>query len=230
METQFLAKSFLFLAGVQCLASGAASDCKTLENFSSSEAGKFPLGWISKYPEHMPEILEKKLYIVAQDSGFKAVHATYGNHTVTILRELKDSWNLSEYPILKWKWKAVKLPKDANEDKLKKNDSAASVYVAWKSNSLMKAKAIRYAWSSTQPIGAHFSRRFGNDQISIKESGTSKLNTWVEVETNVLDDYKKYMKERKAPANPIALVLTTDADATQSEAEAFYADFRICRP
>lgn len=208
-----------------------AETCVTLDDFSGSEVGGFPKGWISKYEKHMPEILEKKLYAVVADDKKKVLHAVYGTHTVTLMRQFKNNeWKLSDYPILKWRWKAVQLPAGGDESNLKKNDSAASVYVAWESNAIMKVKAIRYAWSSTRKVGEHFSRRFGNDQIIIKESGSERLNQWQEVQANVSEDYKKHMGEKKDPKDPIGIAITTDADGTKSTAEAFYADFRFCKP
>lgn len=204
--------------------------CDTMfEDFRSSTPGEFPQGWKPKYDHYFEEVKEKKLYVVDRDSvKGNVLKATYGTHTTTILKAFED-WDLEKYPGLQWEWKATVLPEGADESDSSKNDSAASVYVVWNVGFPMQAKALRFAWSSTQKVGSVFKRRMDHDNIFILQSGKEHLNQWRTETVNVRDLYNEHILLSKRNRKPFALVLTTDADATASKAQAYYANFKLCR-
>ena len=87
--------------------------------------------------------------------------------------------------------------------------------------------SVKYSWSSTLPLGKTLSKRFGHHFVVVSESGSSKLNQWQTVHVDVRKHYARFFGSEVRPASGIALL--TDADATDSAAEAYYADFRLCR-
>ena len=202
---------------------------KDLENFASTEVGGFPKGWRSKVEGNAEEAARDKLYIIEKDSEKGHVlKGTYGTHTITLLKTL-EPWDLAEYPYLEWEWKAEILPTGADERELGKNDSAASVYVVWNVGFPMQAKALRFAWSSTVKEGTFYQRRLKHDNITILESGTENLHKWVKERVNVRELFNKHILLPEDNRKPYALALTTDADATNSKAQAYYANFKLCR-
>ncbi len=199
---------------------------RVLEDFSTTPIGDFPNGWRTRHKEHLSTAIRDKRYVVEQERDRRVLHARYQDFTITIFKQIKN-WDLSEYPLLSWSWKAVELPTGADESSLKTNDSGASVYLIWKAGFLMKIKAIKYAWSSRLPLGTWVSRRFGNDQINVIESGLTYQNVWRKAVIDVRDDYRS--RFGKKTHNPEAIAIMSDADATASHAEAYYADFCLCR-
>ena len=199
---------------------------KTLEDFSATPSGDFPVGWETRHKHNQAEAQNKQLYVVRDTPTDKVLHARHHKHTVTIIRPLQN-WDLEEYPYLQWRWRVLKLPKGGNEARRRSNDSAAAVIVIWRAGRIFKVSTLKMTWSSTLPAGARVSRRAGRDHILVVESGSATIGQWQTESVNIAELYRQDIKSKFA--RPEALALTTDADDTQSEAEAQYADFRLCR-
>jgi hypothetical protein len=54
------------------------------------------------------------------------------------------------------------------------------------------------------------------------ESGSAKLNQWVDEERNVYEDYKKAFREEPPMISGVAIM--TDTDNTSESATAYYGD------
>jgi hypothetical protein len=202
-----------------------------IEDFSTSEVGSFPKDWQPKYEKHLKPIKEAKLWVVEHDSTLNqnVLKGTYATETMTIVKKISD-WNLDLYPYFEWDWKAEVLPTMANEFDSKKNDSAASVYLAWKLEySFIPAKTLRFAWSSTQKVNATLRRMQGYDNIVIMESGSEHLHQWRHVRVDLKAMIPNLVKLKGKESVPYALALTTDADQTKSSSQAYYANFKACR-
>lgn len=199
---------------------------RVLEDFSASVPGEFPRGWRTRHRHNEAEAREKGLYVVEIVDGAPALHATYGTHTVTVVREL-PRWDLAEHPVLAWRWRAVRLPAGGDESRADRNDSAASVYLVWDVGFPFRIADLRYAWSTTLPRGRALARRLGHERVVIAQDGPA-ADGWREVRVDLLGDARSLLGTH-APPSPALMALTTDADATASDAEAFYADFRLCR-
>lgn len=200
---------------------------RILENFASSKVGAFPAGWRTKEASEMSAAKRSKSYVVEQDGPRKILHAVYRDRTFTIGKAVKG-WDLAEYPILRFEWKAVHLPKGGNEDSMSKNDCAASVYAFWDVGFPYYVDSIKYTWSSSLPVGTRIKKRLGHDVVVVRESGATNLSQWRTVQVNVKADYERLFGKDQAPG-PSGVAVLTDADATESAAEAYYADFRLCR-
>jgi hypothetical protein len=207
-------------------AEGALVCDRILEDFSASVPGEFPRGWRTKHAHNAAEAREEGIYVVERIDGAPALHATYGTHTITVVREL-PSWDLSTYPVLAWRWSAVRLPAGGDEGDPDRNDSAASVYLVWDVGFPFRVADLRLAWSTTLPVGRTIARRLGRERIIIAEAGPAN-GEWREVAVDLLGEARSLLGA-DAPPSPALLALTTDADATASSAEALYAEFRLCR-
>lgn len=198
---------------------------RLIEDFSASAPGEFPSGWRTKHPHNAAEAREARIYVVETVDGVPALHATYGTHTITVVRGL-PRWDLAEYPVLAWRWKAVHLPAGADESDADRNDSAASVYLVWKIGFPHRIADVRYAWSTTLPVGRTVVKRFGRERVVVAESGPA--DEWRDAHVDLLAQARALLRE-ETPPSPAFVALTTDADATASSAEAYYAEFRLCR-
>lgn len=224
----------LSLVGFSAYARSDLNCDRKIDDFSKETIGKFPSQWSSTDEKALKKIVESGTYYTVQKDASKTyLKALTSGGAFTIFKEMDKEpflWNLDEYPYLRWKWRAKQLPKDANEKYMGSNDAGASVYVIWKANFVMKVKSIKFTWSSSLDIGTHVSKRFGLDQVQVLQNQKSKLNSWVEQTVDVRSLYKSYFEDGKDKvAQPIAIAILSDADATKSTAEADYADFYLCR-
>lgn len=202
---------------------------KVLEDFSGTEVGSFPSHWRTTHEKHESMVRTMKTYVVEKDPKMgKVLKGSYVSEVMTIVLRTED-WDLAKYPYLEWSWKATQLPVGANENDRSTNDSAASVYVNWEVGFPLQIKFLRFAWSSTLPVDTFVQRRMKHDNILIKESGSKNLNTWKTVRVDIRDLFNQYILLPKNKQNPVAIALTTDGDAVQSPAQAYYANFKLCR-
>lgn len=136
------------------------------------------------------------------------------------------SYSLEQYPILKWKWRAVKFPdiSRANTPE-EKDDYAARVYVIFPFLSFSSSSFIEYIWAQDLPLGTIINSPFGdNIKMLVVRSGKSE-EEWVSETRNVYEDYKKVFG--KKPGRVGAVAIMCDADGTRTAAEALFDQITI---
>jgi hypothetical protein len=231
-----------------------AEQCITLENFSSSTVNSFPIGWKPR------EEAGRNVYVVAKDGDMLFVRAratgtkSEGNG---IEADKPVKWNIEEYPILRWQWRARVFPRGANEH-TGKDDSAVGVYIGFcppedlalcerslkgqltLTDRVMLPKllfskgvgSLKYIWSERLPKGFEFDKQ--RKAVKVLQSGApNSRDQWVQERVDVAADYRKRFGVQKL-LNPIGISILTDSDDTQSDAapsvaEGDYADFKVCR-
>jgi hypothetical protein len=188
-------------------------------NFENDEVGKFPSGWSSRDPENMVRV-----YSVQMDKGNKFLHADARGLSVQIGYEKK--WELGEFPILRWRWRAQKFPEGTNEQKKSGNDSVLAVYVGF--GGWLDPHAIKYIWSDTLPLGIIFdSPHSSKTKVIVVRSGRAQTEEWITEERNLLADSKKILAIREKPPLARGIAVLTDSDNTNSWAVGDYDDITI---
>ena len=140
-----------------------------------------------------------------------------------------ESWQ-SRATRLKWRWRAVTLPKGGNECQAGKGDSAAVVYVSWKR--ALRYYTLKYVWSAVGPRGAVCEKKrnpFLAQDTIILESG-SPLNEWRSVDLDLRAEFRKHFEGGDAGAEVpdfFGIGLMSDGDQTQSVSSADFADFTL---
>ncbi|MEM1031568.1 MAG: DUF3047 domain-containing protein [Myxococcota bacterium] len=198
---------------------------RPVENFAQGAVGQFPAGW--KVRDDGQEGLGAQTYQIAELDGERVLHGTWQQETVTIGLVI-ENWDLNQHPVLRYRWRAVKLPAGADETKDGLNDTGAAVYAIWKVGFPMYVRGIKYAWSSTLPTGTRTSKRLKHDQMLVMESGETNLDTWQTVEVDVQAHALTFFERDGGVGNPNGIALMTDADSTETAAEAYFADFELC--
>ena len=141
------------LMAISGLAAGTARAEEVLvDDLSQSEPGAFPSQW-KTYPFHYGKA--EKVYRVVSDGGRHILRAE-DNEDVSVPLFKDFHWDLAKYPYLKFKWRAQKLPAGASETGSATNDSACAVYVGFG-----RTSALKYAWSSTLPVGSYWAKNPG---------------------------------------------------------------------
>lgn len=191
-----------------------AGDTMFVAGFSKDAVGDFPKGWRARPGQGNAA---EEVYTVREEGGMKYLMADDQRHQSVQIFRLAH-WNLDKYPVLKWKWRAKKLPVGANETIQAKNDSACGIYISF---GLIRGKALKYTWSTTAPVGT-MHKKDDRMYIFVKRSGASQVGQWVEESTNVIEDAKKaYGSVPDRTLSGVAIL--TDGNATGSEVACDYA-------
>ena len=193
-----------------------------LDDFSETPAGQLPLDWGVWRPKdkskpllYQVEVEKGHHYLAARDSGQSAILGKFLH------------WNPRAYPILTWCWKANALPPGGDERYNDTNDGAAGLYVVFSFNWLGAPKQLKYVWSSTLPVGTIGRRNMiYRPWFFVVESSDQNLGRWTFERVDILDHYQLKLGNKPADRT-VGLNLLTDANSTDSYAEAQYADLRV---
>ena len=208
-----------------------------LENFESDEPGSLPDAWLNRDGDAIPATYSGKdrqeyQYEIVEEEGnrFLRYMGSNAKHLNFPLRN-RPNLDLTETPILRWRWRAHELPNGANERDDRLNDTAASVYVVYEMGRVLiqrVPKSVRFTWSSSVRVGEGFDKLYGNQWIFVQESGGDTLGEWITEEVDLEALYKTLFGD-KVPKKPLALLILSDANSTQTSAAADYDDFELIR-
>lgn len=138
--------------------------------------------------------------------------------------------DMGKKPVISWKWNAKKFPvKDGPESLAdsKKDDFAARVYVIFPAGFFINTRAIEYVWTERIEEGTTAASPYSeNLRLIVAECGKKADAEWIQEERDIYRDYVAAFGEE--PRYSIgAVAFMTDADSTQSFAEAFYDDIKL---
>jgi hypothetical protein len=187
--------------------------------FQHDEVGEFPIGWASRDQEDSATV-----YSVQAAGEKKFLHADARGLSVQISYEKK--WDLGDFPILRWQWRAVTFPKGSNERVKSGNDSVLGLYVVL--SGLPFVTAIKYVWSDTLPAGTVLESPYSSGtKLIVLRSGRALAGTWVSEERNVLSDYESLFGRKEKHPKALGIAVLTDSDNTDSRAIGDYAEIAI---
>lgn len=192
-----------------------------LEDFSNTPAGQLPKDWTwrnkddDKTKPYQVEGAEGQHYLAARDSGS------------SVILGKQVQWNPLVYPILTWCWRVNVLPPGGDERYDSTNDSAGGLYVIYSTNWLGILTQMKYVWSSTLEEGTSGRRnKVARPYFVVMESGEENLGKWAFEQVDVVADHKRFYG-KIPPDRTMGLGILTDANSTNSYAEAFYAGLRV---
>lgn len=203
-----------------------------IDDFEQYEAGGYPTEWVRVDGKNkvrgVEEVLEEgERFEILEEGGNQFVRLYTKNEYIRFSqRNGKEfDWNLNEHPRLKWRWRALHLPKGASEKN--KNDTGGSVYVTFGTDWLGRPKSIKYTYSSTLPVGTTVS--FGPLKVIVVESGNEpRTGTWKTEVRHVANDYRQVFGEAP-PDRPVSITLSGDSDSTHDESKVDIDDLTILR-
>jgi len=216
-----------------------AQDIIEAGKFSAATAGgTLPPGW---KPLIFKKIEKHTTYTLVKDDNVVVVKAVAEASASGLTREIKI--HPKEYPIVQWCWKIMNILKKGDVHRKEGDDYPARIYITFeydasKLSLLEKAKyemvrllygeypplaAINYIWESSAPVGTMVPNPYTDRVVMfVAESGSAKVNQWVNEERNVYEDYKKAFKEEPPMISGVAIM--TDTDNTGESAIAYYGD------
>lgn len=227
-------KSLLgFIAIFYLSVGGIAQDIKWLkiDDFESDTLGNVPTKWYNrdgeKKPAYYGEVESQNYhYAVREENGnqFLRYDGSDAKHLMFPLKDL--GLDLRSGMEIRWKWRAYDLPKGANIEEKETNDVVLSVYVVFSVNMFKIPKVIRYVWGNEEEQGDELSLNFGNQKVIVLRNSTNEKGVWIEEQRNLLDDYRQVFSSRP-PSSPLAILILSDGNDTQSRVKGDYDDIFI---
>ena len=199
---------------VASLASRAADNLVVGDFSLGVDAYGVPTGW------HLREKSGKADFSVVRAEGTHALQLRSSATSYSFQREIKA--DLSQYPILSWKWKVTKLPEGGDFRRSKTDDQAAQLFVAFS-----RTQTIVYIWDTSVPQG------FMGDApapplMSIKavvvRSTPTEAGRWLTETRNVYEDYKNLFGVTDNPPPVSGMRIQINSQHTKSSAESYFAD------
>jgi hypothetical protein len=178
------------------------------------DAKGVPKGW------ELKENSGKANFSVVKDDGLDALLLRSESTSFSLQKEVKV--DVTQYPILSWKWKVTKLPKGGDFRKSQTDDQAAQLFLAF-----TKTKAIVYIWSTNAPEGlmadAH-APFFMSIKVVVVRSGPAKIGTWMTETRNVYEDYRKLYGDGEKTPVVSGVRIQINSQHTHTSAESYFAD------
>ncbi|HKZ07903.1 MAG TPA: DUF3047 domain-containing protein [Methylomirabilota bacterium] len=212
--------------GVSAAAALAQGPTLPVEDWSKIAVGStgVPPGW-QKQTWGDP----KYDFKIEADGNGRVLHMKSVKEGSTISKEVK--FDIRQYPVLQWRWKAVTLPKGGDSRKKATDDQACQVYVTFpRFPQQVRSRTIGYVWDTTAPAGTIApSEKSGTVTYVIMRSGEAELGKWLTETRNVLEDYKKIYGQD--PGEQVGAVsVASDSNDTDSSAECFVGEIFFKKP
>jgi hypothetical protein len=170
-------------------------------------------------------------YKIVEDPAQPFIRATYRPPLETVTLGAEVPGNLRQHTKrVRWKWRALALPKGGNECKPGLGDSAAVVYVSWKRG--LKWYSVKYTWSTAGTKGEVCDQKrnlFVVQDTVILESG-GPLNEWRTEEIDPAAEFRAHFENGNPNADVpdfVGLGIMSDGDQTNSISSADYTAFTL---
>lgn len=207
--------------------------------FSAARPGAdFPSCWV---PLTFKKINAHTGYSLVKDEGIVVVKAVSDASASGMICKIRI--DPEKYPTIQWRWKAENIYKNGDVTQKNGDDYPARIYITFKydpenASLFEKSKfqiakllygeyppggAITYIWASKARVGTIVSNPY-TDRVKmiVVESGKDALNTWINEERNVFQDYVAAFGAKPPMISGIAIM--TDSDNTKEFAVAYYGD------
>jgi hypothetical protein len=205
---------------------------------AESPAEALPPGW---EPLTFQKVEKHTRYTLVKDDGVVAIKAESSASASGLIRKIRI--DPEEYPFLTWRWKVTNTNKKSDITRKKGDDCPARLYITFEYDPsrlsvLEQAKysvanlfygahspyeAITYIWDNKAPVGTVAPNPYtARVMMIVVESGNAKLNTWVQEERNILEDYRNAFGGKPSMISGVAIM--TDTDNTKDSAVSYYGD------
>lgn len=203
---------FIFLLWSLLLPFSAAAGGKTVrfdfENTKTDEDG-IPEDWTYRGKFATPDV---EFRIVNDKEAGRILQITSDKGSGVIMRELSGV-DLNKYPIMRWKWRADRLPAGADARVEEKDDQGLSIYIGY---GRFRQTSVSYAWQTETPKGAKGKSVYNGlvttywFSVRNKEDGEG---VWKTEERNVRDDILREFGTKTLPEQ-LALTISSNSQYT----------------
>lgn len=198
-------------------------------------------GW---EPLEFPKIEQHSQYQLIRENGVSVVKARTAGGASGLIARLDVV--PEESPVLSWRWKVSNVFEKGNAREKSGDDYPARIYVAFefqpeKAGFFERAKrktvevlfgeklpgnALNYIWANTLPEGEFVTNPYADETVMIAvNSGNTKAGQWVNIERDIVSDYRQAFGENPPAIRGIAIM--SDSDNTGEQANAWYGDITL---
>ncbi len=162
---------------------------------------------------------------VIQGKDGPILHGTSHGNASMLYKKIE--YDANEYPLLRWQWKVVSLPRKGKENDRDHNDYGGRIYVFFPGWTFLTSYVLEYVWDNETAVGTvKPSPSSGRCRHIVVNSGMKEAGRWISVERNLRDDYKRAFG-REPDRNVGGIGFMSDSDNTSSSAEAYYGPVTI---
>jgi hypothetical protein len=232
----------LAAALLAALASTSLAQPLRVAPFSSASPGTAPPpGWAELA---FPRIDRHTRYALVADDGGTVVAAQADASASGWIHRMDVP--AAQARMLRWRWKAERLPAGGDSRTKAGDDAAARVYVTFRAdparlpwheralNEIQRAlygeapphASLMYVWDTRAPAGTSVPNPYtARVRTIVVESGTARVGRWVAHQRDIVADYREAFGEDPPPIAGVAIM--TDADNTGGTAAAKYGDITL---
>lgn len=166
-------------------------------------------------------------YELVRVDGREAVRATCQGGSASGLY-LEEPIDLSETPIIEWRWRVDSVYDDINERTREGGDFPARIYAVHEPTWLRwQTRALNYVWASREPESSSWNNPFQSRARMIAvESGPPEDDArWQTVTRDLREDFRRHHGE--VPERITALAIMTDCDNHGGSTRAWYGRIRL---
>jgi DUF3047 family protein len=138
--------------------------------------------------------------------------------SATFATQLKGT-DLRRTPLLRWRWRVLEFPRDADGRVKDRDDQAIGIYVSY--GGILGQRSIAYRWETNTPVGTEGDATYGAGLVKVhwiavrnQSDGTGEFRI---DERNVADDFQRVFGF--VPTDPI-IAVTTNSQYTRTRAVA----------
>ena len=101
--------------------------------------------------------------------------------------------NLHKTPIMRWRWRVISYPYQADGRNRKRDDQPIAIYLVMEAGKIAK-QSLAYRWEGLTPVGFHGQTKYAGiltvNYIAMRNQAT-KAGEWVTETRNVAEDFKR---------------------------------------
>ena len=170
-------------------------------------------------------------YSIVEDPIEPFIRAVYRPPLETVVVGIEVPGELQQGArLLRWKWRAMALPKGGDECAPGKGDSAAVIYLAWKS--FFRWYSLKLVWSTVGVKGSACEEKRNlltrQDAIILESGGPTGV--WVQEEVDLAAEFRKHFEDGDPNAEVpdfVGIGVMSDGDQTATVSAADYTGFAI---
>jgi hypothetical protein len=197
-------------------------------------------------PLYFPKIQKHTSYTIERHGNDHYLRAESNASASALLH--KETFNVYEYPQVKWNWKVSNIYAGADPKTKAGDDYPVRIYIIFEydtlksgffgklRNSLIKKlygydtphSTLSYVWSSKEDNEAIITSPYTDKaKIIILAGGSQKAGTWQDEDINIVEDYRKAFGESPPPRAGLAIM--NDSDNTGESSVSFIRYIEVYR-
>ena len=199
---------------------------------------------------HFPNVESTTTYEVVQENGGLVLKATSNQSASALVT--KKSFDISQYGVLRWRWKASKIYERGDATTKSGDDYPLRVFLLFEQDEDVEDSklslslyerlkyniaesvygnrppfaSLNYIWANKphdiEILESPYSHR---SRLLIRRSGDGDLDRWVAEEVMIVKDYRLAFDER--PPKRARIAVMNDSDNTKESSVSFFDDIQL---